>query len=533
MDKTHMPLAPHLTPPTPPVPLAGLLARADLGLRQVAGPRDDGTEILWVHTSELEDPGPYLLGGELLLSAGVHFDSASGSGAYLDRYVARAAEAGAAALGFGLAPVHDETPRALIAACDRYDLPLLEVPPQTPFTAVTRAVWQAMAEVRHRELRRLTEAQQSLAAAAARPAPVPAVLRQLAQRLGGWTALIARDGAELYEAGPRPGEGASEAAKRLAAVVRPADATGPSGIGSGTTPARRRDAPSSATDTVGATSLAGYALAGGTPGAGLALVIATARRDPADHAIAGIAVVLLSLLTGRYRGPADADRATALVRLLLGARPEDIEPVLSGHGAAGGGPQQWTVVHGSPRGGGRGGEQEAPAQALAASALAAGLGTALVDPGGAAGATVRLLLPADREVTAQAGWTLGVSGPVSLADLATADAEAERALRRAVANRTAMAQGRSGGTGVTGLVAPKEARAHARSTLAPVLDSPVLAETLRTWLALHGSWDRTAVALEVHRNTVRQRIGRAAALLEADLDNPDTRMDLWFALRWL
>ncbi|MEU2878929.1 helix-turn-helix domain-containing protein, partial [Streptomyces sp. NPDC007070] len=30
---------------------------------------------------------------------------------------------------------------------------------------------------------------------------------------------------------------------------------------------------------------------------------------------------------------------------------------------------------------------------------------------------------------------------------------------------------------------------------------------------------------------VRQRIARCAALLAADLDDPDTRMELWFALR--
>ncbi|WP_240554316.1 helix-turn-helix domain-containing protein, partial [Streptomyces niveiscabiei] len=35
---------------------------------------------------------------------------------------------------------------------------------------------------------------------------------------------------------------------------------------------------------------------------------------------------------------------------------------------------------------------------------------------------------------------------------------------------------------------------------------PALTETLRTWLSLHGSWDRTAVPLGLHRNTVRQRI---------------------------
>jgi DNA-binding PucR family transcriptional regulator len=57
--------------------------------------------------------------------------------------------------------------------------------------------------------------------------------------------------------------------------------------------------------------------------------------------------------------------------------------------------------------------------------------------------------------------------------------------------------------------------------------------TLRAWLGLHGSWDRTAVALQVHRNTVCQRIARTAALLDMDLDDPDTRMELWFALRWI
>lgn len=56
-------------------------------------------------------------------------------------------------------------------------------------------------------------------------------------------------------------------------------------------------------------------------------------------------------------------------------------------------------------------------------------------------------------------------------------------------------------------------------------------ETLRAWLAHHGSWDRTAAALGIHRNTVRQRVARCAVLLERDPDDPDVRMELWFALR--
>ncbi|GAA5023231.1 hypothetical protein GCM10025734_80170 [Kitasatospora paranensis] len=88
------------------------------------------------------------------------------------------------------------------------------------------------------------------------------------------------------------------------------------------------------------------------------------------------------------------------------------------------------------------------------------------------------------------------------------------------------------------LVAPDGARALARARFAPLAGagSPgeaALVETLRTWLSLNCSWDRTAVALDLHRNTVRQRITRLGVLLDADLQDADVRMELWFALRWL
>ena len=70
-------------PPTVPVPLAALLDHPGLGLRQVAGPRGEAPVYL-VHTSEMEDPVPFLLGGELLLSAGVHGPEATD--AYWDRF---------------------------------------------------------------------------------------------------------------------------------------------------------------------------------------------------------------------------------------------------------------------------------------------------------------------------------------------------------------------------------------------------------------------------------------------------------------
>ncbi|MFF7162754.1 helix-turn-helix domain-containing protein [Streptomyces sp. NPDC008086] len=573
-------------PPTPPVPLSALLAREDLGLRRIAGPPDADPAIHWAHTSEMADPYPYLLGGELLLTAGVHIPEAAGSGTYFDDYVSRIVAAGGAALGFGLAPVHDTVPRALVAACDAYGLPLLEVPPRTTFSGVARAVWQLMARARHAELRRVTEAQQSLAAAASRPDPVRAVLRQLAQRVGGWAVLYGPEGAVIGEAGREaPGDAARVALAGLAGVVRPVGGAGaattaatagggagasgasgsvttwqtsgpevtraaaldagrapgrpatrqttrseapPLGLGApGTTGSRASSAPASpspaplssaapppapptptsATDTIAGTHLAAYALGAGQ---GFVLGVAAPRRDPGDHTIASVAAVLLSLLTGEHQSGSGAARSSALVRLLLGAEPQAVAPLL--------GADRWVVVHGRP--------DAQPCDSVAASALGAALGSPLVD---LARDVVRVLAPADREPAPLPGWTLGVSAPASAAEWPAADAQAARALSRARATRTPLFRHGTHRPALTDLLSVDEAESHARALLAPL--TPPLTETLRTWLSLHGSWDRTAVALSVHRNTVRQRIARCAALLGTDLDDPDVRMELWFALR--
>jgi DNA-binding PucR family transcriptional regulator len=58
-----------------------------------------------------------------------------------------------------------------------------------------------------------------------------------------------------------------------------------------------------------------------------------------------------------------------------------------------------------------------------------------------------------------------------------------------------------------------------------------LLTTLHTWLSCHGSQDRTASTLEIHRNTVRHRLAQVAAILNVDLEDPDVRMTLWFRLR--
>ncbi|NLU76485.1 PucR family transcriptional regulator [Streptomyces sp. HNM0575] len=589
-----------LVPTTVPVPLSVLTDDAQLGLRQVAGPDGSGeTPVHSVHTSEMADPLPYLLGGELLLSAGVHCPPGPDRGEHWERYVLRSVEAGAAALGFGVAPVHDEVPAQLAEACDRHGLPLVEVPRDTPFTAVARALWQAVTQRRHRALRRLSDAQQTLAAAAAGPHPVPAVLGQLAQHLDAWAVLLDRDGGELVSAGSAPPGDARAELASLTRLLHPG--------------------PSSAAGSCGELRLSVYGLGGGAGGRGaragggagpgrkpLALGLCAPHRDGIDGAIAAVAVVLLALLTERRAAEAEELRSAALVRLMLGASPEEAASLL--HGDGDGGPRgdghshghghargeargdgdaldeedarRWIVVHGRRRGPDAGAERTAGEDApelppeqdpFATAALAAGLGTTLIDR---ADGELRALVPvldarpdgahpdtgedmhvdargdtegdmdgdmdgsgtAPLDVEPQPGWTLGVSRPVPAAQLPRGDAEAARALRRALAERRPLVRQRAAGAddagGLASLVAPEEARALAKGRLAPLDGSPRLVETLRMWLSLNGSWDRTAVALEVHRNTVRQRIARTGALLGQDLADPDVRMELWFALKW-
>ncbi|MCG8922719.1 PucR family transcriptional regulator [Lentzea sp. CC55] len=68
----------------------------------------------------------------------------------------------------------------------------------------------------------------------------------------------------------------------------------------------------------------------------------------------------------------------------------------------------------------------------------------------------------------------------------------------------------------------------ARALLRP-LDAETR-ETVRIWLAHHGSWDPAAAELGIHRHTLRNRIRRAEQALGRSLGSPGLRAELWLAL---
>ena len=81
-----------------------LLAEFDLDLA-VEG-ANDASPIRWVHISELEDPTPFLSGGELLLTTGINLKTAGRQ----RKFVRRLAESKAAGLGLAVGLDHAELP---------------------------------------------------------------------------------------------------------------------------------------------------------------------------------------------------------------------------------------------------------------------------------------------------------------------------------------------------------------------------------------------------------------------------------------
>ncbi|WP_210585201.1 PucR family transcriptional regulator [Streptomyces sp. GESEQ-35] len=521
----------------PSVRLGVLLDDPGLGLSQVAGPAAADRLVGAVGTTEIEDPTPYLVGGELLLTAGVRLpDDADG----VDTYVRRVASAGVAALGFGVAPVHPEVPPELVSACDRHGLPLLRLPPGTPFVAVGQATYAAIAEARNRELREISRAQSALASAAARPDALRAVLSRLADHTGAWSVLYDAQGIELFSAGRRPASPAARQALR--------ELTGRTLLRGGRPTAAAAHHPGGVHPDQG--SGPGHELhltvhtLPGADGVTAALALgqaATTAPTVVHRQVTSTATVLLALLTSpRHALSTDTHSVGALVRLMLGATPAEVAPALVPAGGARG--RHWTVVHGRhlPAGSAAAPQNDGDPAQLAA--LATLLGTPYVHMDGP---HLKALVPSAPDArpsvpdqAADLGWVLGFSAPASAHDLPHADTQAERALQRAIAAGAPAVVHTPDALTVHALVSPADARELARTRFAP-LDragapgAPVLVDTLRTWLTLHGSWDRTAATLQVHRNTVRHRLARVADLLDVDLQDPGVRMELWFALQWL
>ncbi|MFC4059273.1 PucR family transcriptional regulator [Planomonospora corallina] len=501
--------------------LRTVVRRPPLGLSVLTGHDALERPVRWVAVSELEDPTPFLEGGELVLTTGMRLDAAT-AGPYVERLVAR----GVAGLGFGVGLGHETIPAELVAAAARTGLPLLEVPRETPFVAIGKAVSDLLAAEQYEEITRAFAAQGRLTRAALGPEGAHAVIDRLARELGGWAVLLDEAGAVRHAAG-RGAEAAGALAPELDRL------RGRAGRGGGSPASLAFSTPAEhvVVQPLGARRVKGFFAAGrGTP------------FSPVEHTVVNAAGSLLTLALEHGREHASAERGirAAVLRLLLAGEVEAGREALERLGerlpggplavlAAGGDPGAALEAAGEEFAVADGDRVVVVVPAARADAVAEALaGAGPAETGGGAGSGV-----AGRALSGAAG-PVGVGGPVEPEELSAGLDQADRALASARSGAHAVVRFADlAGQGLLALLDPGAAAAFSAALLAPLREygsRADLVESLRAYLACNGHWDAAAQRLGVHRHTLRYRMRRAAELLGRDLDDPAARAELWVAL---
>ncbi|TQM84599.1 DNA-binding PucR family transcriptional regulator [Saccharothrix saharensis] len=485
-----------------------LLGMPELRLRLVSGTDSVDRPVTRLYGTELPDPARYLSGGELVLTGLLWHRTA----ADCEKFVASLAAAGVAALAASSPDAAGALPGALVEACERHGVPLLEVPVDLSFAAITERV----------------------------------VLELAAERVGDAGVLLGRH-------------------RRLLTVV--ADGGGLSELVAAG--AAELDAP------CWVLACTGRVVAGPDLPEATAFVREFLRADRLPKVVRGTTLLPVSARGGArltswillVSGDRTHDEVAAELASLVGVeRARVVQGREIENRAAG--PLLRQVFAGgdvAARIAAVGWDPDAPLRVLAASVSngQAEQAVALVEEVLASVTSTFLVAAVGGEVYALApsgSWTegvrsalralepglrsarvlVGISSPVGHTGLRGAAEEASHA-RRLGERRT----------GRTCVVAGEEIALHQlllagvpeelrrslrRRLLGPVLDYDAehgsdLVGTLRVFLDCSGSWTAAAARLHVHVNTLRYRVGRVEDLLGVDLSEFTERVDLYLALQ--
>ncbi|MFG1950331.1 PucR family transcriptional regulator [Micromonospora sp. NPDC048830] len=500
------------------VTIAQVLALPELNLRVCAGDRGLDNEVRWVHVSETIDPTPWLRGGELLLTTGLKIDDPEQFGPYVHRL----ADAGLAGLGFGVGLGYDQVPGPLIQAAEERGLPVLEVPVDAPYVAISEAVSNLLAAERYDTIARAFDAQQALTAAAVESGR-GGLVAEVSRALGGW-AVLTDLAANVVRAHP------AEAADRLPALLPDVMRTRERGIRSSGSVVGPTE--SVAIHTLGARGRMRGFLIAGVPGA---------ASDYSRMVLAG-AVALLSLEMERSQAARQQVRrlrADQLAQILRGAVTGE---VAAQHALA------WDLDPAAVRVGvyfcaaSRGSQVCDELNELMAEANLPG---AVVAQEAGRQARVAVLIDGSEAATAALARLASVRPmvPLGLGDVvpieqvglsyraATHAAEVGRAERRAVTRFDDLEALHM----LFRAQSPQALAGFVRRVLGPLKQHDrgregALVATLSTFLAHNGHWNESAAELGIHRHTLRTRIDRIEQITGRDLDSAYGRMELWLAL---
>jgi purine catabolism regulator len=159
----------------------GLLDFTRLGLTVHGGREGMDAPVRWAHVSELEDPLPFLDGGELILTGGVPI---SGKSAQQVEYLRRLQAGGVAGLIVSQGPHAPRLTRRAIEEADRLRFPLLELPVETPYIDIVKLVAAANEQETHQRLMKHLQIFETLQAYQAAAVPLPDFVRMLSDVSG-------------------------------------------------------------------------------------------------------------------------------------------------------------------------------------------------------------------------------------------------------------------------------------------------------------------------------------------------------------
>ncbi|WP_086719601.1 PucR family transcriptional regulator [Streptomyces angustmyceticus] len=499
-----------------PLHLSDLLARTDLRLAVTydVPPEQLARTIEAATVSDLPTPGKWLQGGELLMTIGLLLPMEP---AACRAYVRDAAEGGAAclALGLGQGLPFQEAPEPLVRAAEEAGLPLLTVPDEVPFIAVTKAVFDARADEQRALLHRAFATQRRLTAAAAGDGLLP-MLAEWTAATGVDAAVLDPLGRLLATSGPERRTLPAQARELLDRVA----ARGLRGSASSTAAGQQLEV-----QPLGARRLRGLLLLTGrpddaarsvVPGLVALLSLELERRHLSDEPERRRRSALLSELLADE--DPSADRARDMLRS-VGLTAERVRAVVV---EAAGTPGTRTANGAGAAGtGAAGGTADDAAREMAADLALAVPGGLVRVVDGATGPVVEAVVgeePDVREVLAR----FAPRCPAGIGP-ATAPEAVRVSLRQAAgllavsraAGEPAHARQSQASRLLLDLGDGSTLHGYADSVLGP-LDladhGEELIATLAAWLETGGAWDATSRRLGVHRHTVRNRLDKAMEL---------------------
>ena len=499
-----------------------LLHGAALNLRLVVpGPDNEVLDapVSWVHSSDLDDPTPFLDPGQLLLTDGTQFPVSDAAPEMYGAYVRRLVEHGICGLGFATQVIHGVLPAGLESACREQGLPLVEVPDRTPFIAIIRFVADWLARERSARSEWSLQAQRSIARAALRPDGLRSILAELERQLQCWVALFDAAGNHILMPNNRPVP--SDLLPAVEGAVRRALDQGSRSVAQLTVEGQQITL-----QTLGRRhSLRGVLVLG-----------AIEPLDPARTDIINSVIALASLALEQAR-----TLDTARRHLRSGV----FEQLLSGNTdvAARTARQVWGRLPAEPVIVTMAQPPRQGQNLLEALELLSDDHRGAVFYAQRSENVVILANPAHQQkveaLLGRYGVTAGTSARTEFPGLTQGLKEAERSLQRAgELSRQLVDFSEVAGGGMLGLIDRQDAESVARRLIEPLgrhddAEQSQLLPTVTAWLANNCVWDRTARELGVHRHTLRNRIDAAGSILGLNLDGLRDRLELFAALQFL